>query len=150
MDEAKRDPEKLRAKLLEFARGFPFFQLVGLELLDIKPKWARTQLAIRPELHNPSGVVHGGVVATLIDMTIAQAMLMTDEYQAARDTKGTLSTIDLHVKYLRPASAGVLRCEATITHLGRRVIHAHASVSQEQGKEIALGDATLMIVLGAG
>src|SRR5947209_5948857 len=146
--DAKRDPEKLKQKLLDFARGFPLFQLIGLELLDIGPRWAKCQLTARPELQNPNGVVHGGVLATLIDTAIAQSLLMTDEYQSVRDTKGSLSTIDLHVKYLRPLSAGKLICEANIVHLGKRVIHAHAVVRNEQAKDIALGDATLMMVLG--
>jgi uncharacterized protein (TIGR00369 family) len=149
-DEAKRDPEKLRQKLREFVGQFPFFQLIGLELCDVKPKWAKTQLVVRPELHNPSGVIHGGVIATLIDTTIAQSILMTDEYQAARESRGTLSTIDLHVKYLRPASAGTLSCEAEVVHLGKRVIHARAVLRDENGKDLAIGDATLMIVLGRG
>jgi uncharacterized protein (TIGR00369 family) len=146
--QAKRDPEKLKQKLLDFARGFPLFQLIGLEVLDLGPRWAKCQLSARAELQNPNGVIHGGVIATLLDTSIAQSLLMTDEYQAVRDTKGSMSTIDLHVKYLRPVSAGRLLCEAKVVHLGKRVIHAHAVVRGEHDKEIALGDATLMLVLG--
>jgi uncharacterized protein (TIGR00369 family) len=144
----KRDPEKLKQKLLEFARGFPFFQLVGFEVSDFGPKWAKCQVKARNELENPNGVIHGGVIATLIDATITQAMLMTDEYQAVRDTNGSMSTVDLHVKYLRPAVHGRLTCDANIVHLGKRVIHAQAVVKNEESKEIALGDATMMIVHG--
>jgi uncharacterized protein (TIGR00369 family) len=142
------DREKLKQKLLEFARGFPFFQLVGFEVCDFGPKWAKCQVKGRTELENPNGVIHGGVLATLIDATITQAMLMTDEYQVVRETKGSLSTIDLHVKYLRPAKHGRLICEATIVQLGKRVIHAQAVVRNEDGKDIALGDASLIIVSG--
>jgi uncharacterized protein (TIGR00369 family) len=144
----KRDPEKLKQKLLEFARGFPFFQLVWFEVSDCGPQWAKCQVKARNELENPNGVIHGGVIATLIDATITQAMLMTDEYQAVRDSNGSMSTVDLHVKYLRPAVHGRLICDANIVHLGKRVIHAQAVVKNEESKEIALGDATLMIVLG--
>lgn len=144
-----RDPEKLKQKLLEFARGFPFFQLIGFEVADFGPKWAKCQVKGRSELKNPNGVIHGGVIATLIDATITQALLMTDEYQAVRDTKGSLSTIDLHVKYLRPALHGRLTCDATIVHLGKRVIHAQAVVKNEEAKEVALGDASMVITLGS-
>lgn len=146
--EVKRDPEKLKQKLLEFARGFPFFQLVGFEVVDFGPCWAQCQVKARRELENPNGAVHGGIIATLIDATITQALLMTDEYQQVRDTQGSLSTVDLHVKYLRPARQGRLLCEANIIHLGKRIIHAQAAVRDEDGKELALGDASLMIVLG--
>jgi acyl-CoA thioesterase len=144
----QRDPEKLKQKLLEFARGFPFFQMVGFEVSDFGPRWAKCQVKARNELENPNGVIHGGVIATLIDATITQAMLMTDEYQAVRDTNGSMSTVDLHVKYLRPAVHGRLICDATIVHLGKRVIHAQAVVKNDDSKDIAMGDATMMIVLG--
>jgi uncharacterized protein (TIGR00369 family) len=144
------DLEKLKQKLLEFSRGFPFFQLIGLEVCDLRPRWAKCQVHSRRELENPNGVMHGGVIATLIDTTIAQAMLMTDEFQVVRDTKGSMSTIDLHVKYLRPVSSGRLVCEANIVHLGKRVIHAQAVVRGEHDKDVALGDASLMIVAGSG
>ena len=146
MDNA-RDADKLKQKMLEFARGFPFFQLIGFEVTDFGPKWAKCQVKGRNELQNPNGMIHGGVVATLIDATITQALLMTDEYQQVRDTKGSLSTVDLHVKYLRPVQHGRLVCDAKIVHLGKRMIHAQAVVTNEQGKEIALGDASLMITL---
>jgi uncharacterized protein (TIGR00369 family) len=146
--ETKRDPEKLKQKLLEFARDFPLFQMIGLELLDVGPEWAKTQLTARAALHNPSGVVHGGMIATLIDTSIAQALLMTDAYQVVRDTKGSMATIDLHIKYLRPVSAGQLICDARIVHLGKRIVHAQAVVSGDHGKPIALGDASMMLSPG--
>ena len=64
---------------------------------------------MRPDLQNANGVMHGGVIATLIDAAITQAMLMTDEYQAVRDTKGSMTSVDLRVKYLRPLTRGA-RC----------------------------------------
>ena len=38
--------------------------------------------------------------------------------------------------------------ESRIVHEGRRVVHAASTVTDERGKTVALGDATLMIVLG--
>lgn len=145
-----RDPEKLRRKLIGFAKDFPFFKLVGYQVIDCGPKWAKCQLAFRDELKNPNGVLHGGMIATLIDAAITQAMLMTDEYQVVRDTKGMLTTIDLRVKYLRPVTGGTLHADATVAHLGKRVIHAQCAVRDDAGKDVALGDATLMIVAGKG
>jgi uncharacterized protein (TIGR00369 family) len=150
MQTGARDPDKLKQRLLDFARDFAFFRLIGLEVCDLAPKWSKCQLQSRDDLQNPSGVVHGGVIATLIDTAIAQALLMTEEYQVVRDSRGGLVTVDLHVKYLRPASHGRLLCEAKIVHLGKRVMHAQAVVRNDQDKDIALGDATLMLVAGNG
>jgi uncharacterized protein (TIGR00369 family) len=145
---AQRDPEVLKQKLQQFAKDFAFFNLLGVELVDFSPKWSKTRIALRPDLKNANGVMHGGIIATLIDVGITQAMLMTDEYQEVRDTKGSMTSVDLRVKYLRPLTSGGATCEARITHLGKRVGHASAVVVNDEGKEIALGDSIVMITLG--
>jgi uncharacterized protein (TIGR00369 family) len=145
-----RDPEKLKTKLLEFAKDFPFFNLVGFEVLDCGPGFSKCQIRLRPELLNPNGVLHGGILATLIDAGITQAMLMTDEYQVIRDTKGAMSTVDLHIKYLRPISSGLAVCESRVVHMGKRIVHAQSKVVSEEGKDLALGDASMMLVRGNG
>ena len=139
-----------RRELKDFDKHLPFFQLVGFEPVDFGPKWSVCQLHFRQDLSNPNGVLHGGVIATLIDAGITQAMLMTDEYQVLRATKGFITTVDLHVKYLRPATDGVLVCKSTIRHLGQRIIHAQSVVEDAAGKELALGDATMLRVIGKG
>jgi acyl-CoA thioesterase len=144
----ERTPETLKRRLFEFSKDFAFFKLIGFELLDVEPKWSKTRITFRPDLRNPNGVLHGGVIATLIDAGISQAMLMTDEYQRVRDTKGSMTSVDLRVKYLRPVSDGHVTCEARITHLGKRIGHASAVVTNAEGKEIALGDSIVMLTLG--
>ena len=145
---AEHDPEKLHKKLSEFAERFPLFRLLGVELLEFRPGYARTQLPLRDDLKNANGMMHGGIIATLIDITITQAMLMTDEYQRVRETRGTLTSVDLRVKYLRPLTSGHAICEATIPHLGKRISHANAVVKSAEDKPLAFGDSTILITLG--
>jgi uncharacterized protein (TIGR00369 family) len=143
-----RDAEKLKQKLRDFAQTFPFFQLLGFEVLDFGPGFSKTRITVRDDLKNPNGVIHGGVIATLIDAGITQAMLMTDAYQEIRDTKGMMTTLDLRVKYLRPLSAGNLTCSAEVPRIGKRIAHASALVTGDDGKEIAMGDSMLMLMAG--
>ncbi|MDD9943568.1 MAG: PaaI family thioesterase [Myxococcales bacterium] len=147
---SQRSPEKLKQKLVAFAKDFPFFKLIGFELVDFGPKWSTTRIECRPELNNPNGVMHGGMLATLIDAGITQAMLMTDVYQEVRDTKGSMTSVDLRVRYLRPVNRGYATCHAEITHLGRRIGHAKAVVKNDDGKEVALGDSIVIITQGSG
>jgi uncharacterized protein (TIGR00369 family) len=144
----EHNPEKLREKLRDFAARFPLFNLLGVELLDFEPGRAKARVLLRDDLKNANGMMHGGIIATLIDISITQAMLMTDEFGRVRDTRGTMSSVDLRVKYLRPLSAGYATCVATIPHLGKRVCHASAIVTSDEDKPIALGDSTVMLVLG--
>jgi uncharacterized protein (TIGR00369 family) len=144
------DQDALKQKLLDFAADFPFFRHMGLEVEDMSPGFARVGVELVDDLRNPNGQMHGGVIATLVDMSITQAMLMTDTYQRVRETRGVMTNIDLRLKYLRAVGAGRATVESRIVHEGRRVVHAASTVTDDRGKTVALGDATLMIVLGDG
>jgi len=104
-DEAKR---KLKQKLLDFAAGFPFFNHMGLEVEDMSPGYARVSVELVDHLRNPSGQMHSGEIATLVDMSITQAMLMTVTYQSVRDTRGIIAVItDWLMNSTRPPIARV-------------------------------------------
>lgn len=138
-----------REGILAFAAQFPFFRLIGLEVVDLKPGWSKTRLEHREDLTQPAGIMHGGVIASVIDSGIAHALLLTERFQELREDGGALISVDLRVKYLRPVSDGVITCESTVLRLGRQVIHAEAVVTNEEGKEVARGDATYMAVTQA-
>jgi len=140
--------EALKRKLLDFAADFPFFNHMGLEVEDMGPGFARVSVELVDHLRNPNGQMHGGVIATLVDMSISQAMLMTDTYQRVRETRGLMTNVDLRMKYLPAVGKGRATVESKIVHEGRRVVHVASTVTDHRGKTVALGDATLMIVLG--
>ena len=140
----------LKRKLLAFARDFPFFRHMGFEVEDMEPGYARVSVDLTDHLRNPNGQMHGGVIATLVDMSITQAMLMTETYARVRETRGIMTNIDLRMKYLRAVGDGRATVESRIVHEGRRVVHAASTVVDDRGKTVALGDATLMIVEGKG
>jgi len=137
-----------REGILAFAREFPFFRLIGLEILDVEAGSSRVRIEHRHDLAQPAGIMHGGVIATLIDTGIAHALLMTDRFQELRHDNGALVSIDLRVKFLRPVSEGMIECRSEIVRLGRTIIHAEAVVTDAAGKEVARGDATYMAVPG--
>lgn len=141
---------KLKQKLLDFAADFPFFKHMGFEVLDMRPGWAKVQVHLTDSLRNPNGQIHGGVIASLIDMSITQAMLLTDTYQQVRETRGVMTSVDLRVKYLRALQQGTATVESEIIHSGRRIAHSSSVVTDQDGRKLALGDSTLMIVLGKG
>ncbi len=137
-----------REGILAFAEQFPFFRLIGIQMIDIAPGWSKTRLEHRPDLTQPTGIMHGGVIASLIDSGIAHALLMTDRFQELREQRGALVSVDLRVKFLRPVSGAAIFCESTVVRLGRHIVHAEAIVTSEDGKEVARGDAIYMAVPG--
>lgn len=142
------DPDTLtlRTELLATARQFPFFTLIGLEVLEIEPGRSTTRVAWRSDLAGPGGLMHGGIIASLIDTGTAYALLLCDELRDTLRAGGSVVTIDLRVKYLRPVSAGTITCVSRVTRMGHQIIHMEAVVTNAADKEVARGDATYTTV----
>ena len=135
------DPTTLAEQLLAHSRGVAFFDLIGLEILEAEPGRSVARVRMQPELANPVGLMHGGVIASLIDTGIAYALMLQEDVQDALHAGRSLVTVDLRVKYLRPVSAGSITCESRVVRMGRQIIHADAIVTNDAGKEVARGDA---------
>lgn len=132
---ASVSPEQ-RAFAEDALHSLPFARLIGMKLVDLKPDEAIISIEMRDDLRQPSGVLHGGVTATLIDTAMAFAVRtrlpMTD----------ATATIDLTVHYLRPHISGIFICSAKVVRAGKRIFTVSADVHGENGKLIATGLST--------
>ncbi|RIJ88950.1 MAG: PaaI family thioesterase [Acidobacteria bacterium] len=114
---------------------------MGMKLVDMKLDEATITLDMRDDLRQPSGILHGGVTATLIDTAMAFAV------RSRVDPDVATATIDLTVHYLRPHIEGPIRCTARVVRAGRRISSVSADVfAEKNGKLIATGLSTYTIV----
>jgi acyl-CoA thioesterase len=104
----------------------PYARLLGLELGEISPGAVTIHLGVRDELRQYQGVVHGGAVASLIDTAAAFAVLTQIEIDER------VTTTDLTIHYLRPASSGRLTARARIVRGGRRLFVLSVEVTNDQ------------------
>jgi uncharacterized protein (TIGR00369 family) len=116
--------------------SLPFAQLIGMRLVDLKLDEAVISIEMRDDLRQPSGVLHGGVTATLIDTAMAFAVRTRLAPEAAT------ATIDLTVHYLRPLVEGKAICTGKVVRAGKRIFTVSADVHNEEGKLIATGLST--------
>ena len=116
--------------------SLPFAQLIGMRLEDLRMDEATISVEIRDDLRQPSGVLHGGVTAALIDTAMAFAVRTRLEPTAAT------ATIDLTVHYLRPLVEGRATCIAKTVRAGKRIFTVSAEVFNSDGKIIATGLST--------
>ncbi len=65
--------ENRKERAANALHSLPFAKLVGMRLVDIRPNEAVIRMEMRDDLRQPSGVLHGGVTATLIDTAMAFA-----------------------------------------------------------------------------
>ena len=116
--------------------NLPFAKMIGMRLGDLKIDEAVIAIEMRDDLRQPSGVLHGGVTATLIDTAMAFAV------RTRIGPEGATATIDLTVHYLRPHLTGRITCTARVVRAGKRIFTVSADVHNEEGKLIATGLST--------
>jgi uncharacterized protein (TIGR00369 family) len=125
MSENELDSARVARARAAFA-SVPYARLLGLELGEISPGAVTIHLVVRDELRQNQGVVHGGAVASLIDTAAAFAVLTQIEVNER------VTTTDLTIHYLRPASSGRLTARARIVRAGRRLFVLSVEVTNDQ------------------
>ncbi len=128
-------PEQ-RAFAEKALHSLPFSRLIGMRLVGLEPDVATISIEMRDDLRQPSGVLHGGVTATLIDTAMAFAV------RTRLAPTDATATIDLTVHYLRPHTSGLFTCTAKVVRAGKRIFTLSAEVHNEEGKLIATGLST--------
>jgi uncharacterized protein (TIGR00369 family) len=128
--DASLTPDEME-RLRQAFESVPFAHLLKLELGEMKRGLATLHLEVRDELRQNNGVVHGGVIASLIDSAAAFAILTILE-------KGQSSTtVDLTIHYLRPLIAGRATAEARVIRAGRRIMVITINVLDESKAVVA-------------
>lgn len=90
--------------------------------------------------HAPSGpIVHGGMVATLLDTAMGGAC-----WTVCGDDESFL-TADLRVEFLRSARPGTLRAEGRVVRRNRRVAFCSADLYDDAGGLLASARCTQII-----
>ncbi|MGN6546866.1 MAG: PaaI family thioesterase [Aureliella sp.] len=117
----------------------PISQLVGLRVEPGPPGEAVVHLPVSERMHNPMGVVHGGVIALLADaaMGIAFGRTLIDS--------GSFATIEMKVSYLRPVKESLLTATARLVTRGLRVGFVECAITDARRKEIARASCTCTV-----
>ena len=119
----------------------PIGDHLGFRLVEVEP--GRIVLAGTPDerSYNLIGTVHGGWTAAILDTTMALASVSLLDNES-------FTTLDFKINFLRPmtSATGEVRAEGKVVHGGRRVSLSEARLLDKDGKLIAHGTSTCLIV----
>lgn len=126
--------EDVEARLL---RG-PFHQWLGLKVVELGDGEIEIKAAWRPEwvVNTERGYVHGGILATLVDLTADWALV-------SKTGRG-VPTVDLRVDYHRAAMQGDLICRGKVIKFGSQLSVAEAQILDTEGRLLASGRGVYM------
>lgn len=134
---------------LEFLQGMidgtvpppPIAASLGFTIVSVAPGRAEFQLEPQEYHFNPLGLVHGGVLCTLLDTVVGCAVHTTLE------SGWGYTSIDINVTYLRPVTmtTGTLTGVGTLTKGGRRVSFAAGEIRDAAGALIASATSSMLM-----
>ena len=130
-------------QMQEFMRAIPFNAHLGIEVVAAHEDGMTICCAVRPEMRNGHGVLHGGVIATLADVAVGVAL-------KPRIAPRTATTIDLKVNYMKPVVDGKLWARCYLVRVGKTLITGRVDLTDDQGKMVAIAIASYMVLAESG
>ena len=136
----KPNPEHTKS-ICDLVNISPYPSLLSMNLVDIGIGFAVLEIDTEKKHKQLLGAVHGGVLASLIDTVAFWAV-----YYEIENHDAWLTSVDLKLNYLAPATSGKLTARGRQIKVGGKLCYAEAQVNTEDDRIIAHGTATLMIM----
>jgi uncharacterized protein (TIGR00369 family) len=120
----------------------PVAELLGFDLVELGEGRASFELDPGERHYNPLGTVHGGIAATLLDSAMGVAVHTT------LGEGETYTTLELKVNYVRAITqdTGPVVATGSVIHRGGRVATAEARLTDADGRLLAHGTSTCLIM----
>ncbi len=110
----------------------PFDHLLGTEWISSDPDQAIVRLTMRDEHRQPMAIMHGGVMASLVESVCSMATA-----KAVLPEGGIAMGQSISVNLLRPISTGNVEVVATAVHRGRMTWVWRAEVKDSEDRVCA-------------
>jgi uncharacterized protein (TIGR00369 family) len=117
-----------------------FDALYGLELIECTDELARARVAVRGEIKQPMGLVHGGVYAS-----IAESLASMATFLGVVGEGMTAVGLANQTSFLRPILEGTIHAEARRLHAGRTTWVWDVSFRDDAGRTCALTRMTIAV-----
>ena len=125
------DAAKLRVRF----EAAPYNARLGIRVEATEPDRAQVRVPYKDENSNPGRALHGGVIASAIDIAGALAVWAGLEERPALET----GTLDLSVDYLAAAIGEDIIANAQVLRRGKEIAYSEVDVRNDAGKRIAKG-----------
>ncbi len=105
-------------------RRSPFSAHIGVELEELREGYARLSLVLQPHHTNPNGVMHGGVITTMMDSALGASLSALRGEEASRNPH---ATVEMNASFLSGARPGDrIVVEGRVIRMGKTIAFGEA------------------------
>lgn len=126
---------------LEQIEGGGFARRIGIRISGVGADYLRATLRVTPDLHQPYGILHGGVSVALAETvgSLAAGLCVDPERFICLGQQ-------IDANHLRPVSAGVITATARPFHIGHRSHVWGIEIRDEEGRLTCVSRLTMAVV----
>ncbi len=117
-----------------------FDDFIGINMIGFVDDHYVIELEVAPKHLNPVGIVHGGVLCTMLDTAMAKAF-----FETLPKEKQLGAAIELKINFLRPTVTGKLTAFGKLVNPTKRTAFVEGYVLNQQGKLVAKASATMIL-----
>lgn len=111
----------------------PFWESQGIEFIKWTQGEGKFHMPIQPQHLNRHGMLHGGLIATLLDAACGYAGLYSGNDE--EEVHGV--TVTLNISYLSAAREGTVIAKGQVSRSGRSIYFVQGTLVSEQGELLA-------------
>ncbi|MBO6756681.1 MAG: PaaI family thioesterase [Roseibium sp.] len=109
------------------------FEYLPADAADAEKEVCRVTFPVTDMLRNPQGSVHGGMMASAMDISMGHLV---------NKVAGPGATIEMKIQFMRPVTEGTVTCEGRFVRRGRSLSFMESRLTGPDGKLAALATAT--------
>jgi len=117
-----------------------FDALYGLEILEVGPEQASARVAVRDQVKQPMGLVHGGLYSSIAE-SLTSIATATSVYDDGKFAVGMSN----ETKFLRPITQGTVHASARRRHGGRTTWIWDVDFTDDEGRLCAVSRMTIAV-----
>ena len=115
-------------------------EFMGIRLVSAAPDKVVLEIDVTPRVHQPFGLLHGGVSALLAEGAASVGGVVSVE--PGQMVVGT----ELNISHLRPMRSGVLTATATPVRKGRSVQVWAIEMTDQRGRQISVARCSMQVI----
>ncbi len=119
-----------------------FNKLLGSQLVDWGPDFAKARLEITDKLLNVQGILHGGVYCAFLDFACG----MSGTFNGHGNNRKLCVTLNLSTNFISSVSGGVIHAEARRVGGGRSIYFSEAAIHDDAGQLLATATGTFKYI----
>lgn len=117
----------------------PFERLLDMKVVELGDGFSRLVMPYRKKFTNPSGIMHGGAIVSLIDTSMALSI------KTLVDPHAPFFTAKLEIKFKAPVKEGTITAESWAKIGKRKLIMTEVVVKNQNGKVVATSKGSFLM-----